>query len=154
LKSLVEIWFYQQVKIITGLVEFYDLYSQTLSPGHKIYHPLTFCCSLQIEFHVLIVWCYFSWNVGSEAILFTYKYVIHEYICLWIAYYNLFRDLGERNYQRYGPVIGSDNLSLFLNIGLIIDNFYPSAKTPEEWDLLQIYVKGKIIKKAQIFFGF
>jgi len=43
------------------------------------------------------------------------------------------------------------SLSPFLNFGLIIENFYLSGKTPEERDLLQIYVKEEMIKGALIF---
>jgi len=38
----------QSHKILIYLAVFYDLYSQKLSPSHKIYPPLTFCNSLQL----------------------------------------------------------------------------------------------------------
>ena len=43
------------------------------------------------------------------------------------------------------------SLSPFLNSGLITEHFNLSGKTPEERDLLQIYVKGEMIKGALIF---
>ena len=43
------------------------------------------------------------------------------------------------------------SLSPFLNIVWITKNFSLSGKTPEEGDLLQIYVKGEMIKGALIF---
>ena len=43
------------------------------------------------------------------------------------------------------------SLSPFLNISLIIENFNLSGKTPQDRDLLQIYVKVEIIKGALIF---
>jgi hypothetical protein len=43
------------------------------------------------------------------------------------------------------------SLSPFLNIDLILENFNLSGKTPEDKDLLQKYVKGKMIKGALIF---
>ena len=45
------------------------------------------------------------------------------------------------------------NLSPFLNTGLITDNFNVSGKTPKERYLLQINVKGEMIKGTQ-FLGF
>jgi len=65
----------QSHKILINLVGFYDVYSQKLSPGPKINHPLTFCYSLLLEFHLLSCSC--IWNVGSEAILHINKYVFH-----------------------------------------------------------------------------
>ena len=40
----------QSHKILICLVVFCDLYSQKLSPGHKMYPSVTFCYSLQLEF--------------------------------------------------------------------------------------------------------
>jgi hypothetical protein len=43
------------------------------------------------------------------------------------------------------------SLSPFLNTGFITENFSLAGKIPEERDLLQVYVKGEIIKGARIF---
>jgi hypothetical protein len=37
------------------------------------------------------------------------------------------------------------SLSPFLNIGMWIENFNLSGKTPKERDLLQMYVKGEMM---------
>jgi hypothetical protein len=42
-------------------------------------------------------------------------------------------------------------LSPFLNTGFTTENFNLDGKIPDERDLLQIYVKGEIIKGALIF---
>jgi hypothetical protein len=42
-------------------------------------------------------------------------------------------------------------LSPFLNTGLIIKYFNLSGKTSKERDLLQIYVKGEMRKRALVF---
>jgi len=43
------------------------------------------------------------------------------------------------------------SLSPFLNIGLIIEYFNLSGKMSEERDLLQVYVKGEMRKRALVF---